>query len=97
MRVAETDVPTPGPDEVLVRVAYCGICGSDLHEYANGPHAIPTTAPHPASGVTAPLVLGHEFCGTVAALGSSVASRRGRRGGHRAELPLQHLPALSGR
>ncbi|GAA4698092.1 2,3-butanediol dehydrogenase [Streptomyces youssoufiensis] len=73
VRIAETDVPTPGPDEVLIRVAYCGICGSDLHEYANGPHAIPTTAPHPASGVTAPLILGHEFCGTVAALGSSVA------------------------
>ncbi|MBB5938711.1 2,3-butanediol dehydrogenase [Streptomyces zagrosensis] len=72
VRVVETAVPTPRPHEVLVEVAYCGICGSDLHEYADGPHAIPVAAPHPASGTKAPLVLGHEFCGTVAALGSSV-------------------------
>ncbi|MFE6775072.1 2,3-butanediol dehydrogenase [Streptomyces sp. NPDC057702] len=72
VRVTETEVPVPGPGEVLVEVAYCGICGSDLHEYADGPHAIPTAAPHPASGLTAPLTLGHEFCGTVAALGPSV-------------------------
>ncbi|MEV0261810.1 MFS transporter [Streptomyces sp. NPDC050617] len=73
VRVVERDVPEPGPGEVLVAVAYCGICGSDLHEYADGPHAIPVAAPHPASGATAPLVLGHEFCGTVAALGPGVA------------------------
>ncbi|MEE1836140.1 2,3-butanediol dehydrogenase [Streptomyces sp. SP17KL33] len=72
VRVAEVDVPRAGPGEVLVEVAYCGICGSDLHEYADGPHAIPLTEPHPASGSTAPLVLGHEFCGTVAALGPLV-------------------------
>ncbi|CAL9326023.1 2,3-butanediol dehydrogenase [Streptomyces sp. SudanB52_2052] len=72
VRMAEVDVPTPGRGEVLIEVAYCGICGSDLHEYVDGPHAIPVTKPHPASGVTAPLVLGHEFCGTVVALGPSV-------------------------
>ncbi|MFT2016551.1 2,3-butanediol dehydrogenase [Streptomyces sp. 796.1] len=72
VRVEEAPVPVPGPDEVLIEVAYCGICGSDLHEYADGPHAIPTHTPHPASGVSAPLTLGHEFCGTVAALGSAV-------------------------
>ncbi|MEU7042052.1 MFS transporter [Streptomyces varsoviensis] len=73
VRVVERAVPEPGPGEVLVAVAYCGICGSDLHEYADGPHAIPVGAPHPASGARAPLVLGHEFCGTVAALGPSVS------------------------
>ncbi|MCX4697356.1 2,3-butanediol dehydrogenase [Streptomyces sp. NBC_01373] len=72
VRIAEVGVPAPLRGEVLVEVAYCGICGSDLHEYADGPHAIPVAAPHPASGATAPLVLGHEFCGTVAALGPSV-------------------------
>ncbi|MFI8836493.1 2,3-butanediol dehydrogenase [Streptomyces afghaniensis] len=72
VRIAEVDVPTPRRGEVLIEVAYCGICGSDLHEYADGPHAIPVAEPHPASGATAPLVLGHEFCGTVAALGPSV-------------------------
>lgn len=51
--------------EVRIRVAYCGICGSDLHEYIDGPHAIPVDCPHPVSGRRAPLTLGHEFCGTV--------------------------------
>ncbi|MEV6380985.1 2,3-butanediol dehydrogenase [Streptomyces sp. NPDC051773] len=72
VRIAEVDVPRARSGEVLIEVAYCGICGSDLHEYADGPHAIPVTEPHPASGSTAPLVLGHEFCGTVTALGPSV-------------------------
>ncbi|ELP67771.1 2,3-butanediol dehydrogenase [Streptomyces turgidiscabies] len=73
VRIADVDVPEARMGEVLIEVAYCGICGSDLHEYADGPHAIPVAEPHPASGATAPLVLGHEFCGTVAALGPSVA------------------------
>lgn len=53
------------PGEVRIRVAHCGICGSDLHEYLNGPHAIPVDCPHPISGRSAPLTLGHEFSGTV--------------------------------
>ncbi|MGW0481136.1 2,3-butanediol dehydrogenase [Nonomuraea sp. NPDC003214] len=72
VRVLDTYVPPPGPGEVTIEVAYCGICGSDLHEYADGPHAIPVGEPHPESGVAAPLVLGHEFCGTVAETGPGV-------------------------
>jgi len=53
------------PGEVRIRVAYCGICGSDLHEYVDGPHAIPIERPHPISGRCAPLTLGHECCGVV--------------------------------
>lgn len=36
--LATADLPTPvvGPDEVLIRVAYVGICGSDLHYYQDG-------------------------------------------------------------
>src|SRR5256885_284699 len=66
------------PGEVRVRVAYCGICGSDLHEYVDGPHAIPVERPHPISGRRAPLTLGHEFCGAVvesADSGVSVGAR----------------------
>ena len=66
------------PGEVRVRVAYCGICGSDLHEYVDGPHAIPVECAHPISGRRAPLTLGHEFCGTVvesAALDVRVGAR----------------------
>jgi len=73
VRLAELDVRPPGPGEVTIEVAYCGICGSDLHEYVDGPHAVPVGAPHPASGVTAPLVLGHEFCGTISAVGPGVS------------------------
>jgi (R,R)-butanediol dehydrogenase / meso-butanediol dehydrogenase / diacetyl reductase len=51
--------------EVRVGVACCGICGSDLHEYVDGPHAIPVEHVHPISGQQAPLTLGHEFSGTV--------------------------------
>ncbi|MDA3645248.1 2,3-butanediol dehydrogenase [Saccharopolyspora indica] len=72
VRIGEVPVRAPGPGEVQVRVAYCGICGSDKHEFVDGPHAIPVDRPHPESGVVAPLVLGHEFCGTVTAVGADV-------------------------
>ncbi|MER7617211.1 2,3-butanediol dehydrogenase [Nonomuraea wenchangensis] len=72
VRVEDVQVRPPGPGEVTIEVAYCGICGSDLHEYADGPHAVPVGDPHPESGVAAPLVLGHEFCGTVSETGDGV-------------------------
>jgi (R,R)-butanediol dehydrogenase/meso-butanediol dehydrogenase/diacetyl reductase len=65
LRLTELIEPSLQPGELRVSVAYCGICGSDLHEYANGPHAIPVENPHPLSHRKAPLTLGHEFCGTV--------------------------------
>ncbi len=71
VRLDEVAEPRPGPGEVLVRVAACGICGSDLHEYEDGPVYIPT-APHPLTGVQPPVTLGHEFCGRVAAVGAGV-------------------------
>ena len=48
------DVPKPndiGPDEVLVRNEFCGICGSDLHEYADGPIFI-SAIPNAFSGAS---------------------------------------------
>lgn len=74
LRVEQIPTPKPGPQEVRIAVQYCGICGSDLHEYESGPHAIPVGTPHAVSGRTAPLTLGHEFCGTVVELGSAVSS-----------------------
>ena len=53
----------------MIDVSHCGICGSDLHEYAShGPSMR-------AAGVFQP-VMGHEFTGTVAAVGSGVSSHR---------------------
>jgi len=54
-------VPTPGPTEMLVRVHYAGICGSDLHGFEGR-----STNRRP------PLVMGHEFAGTVLATGEDV-------------------------
>ena len=68
------DVPVPSikaPDDVLVEVAYCGICGTDLHEYLMGPIVTPST-PHPLTGVTLPQTLGHEFSGRVVEIGPDV-------------------------
>lgn len=67
------DVPTPkaGEGQVLIKVAYNGICGTDLHEYYDGPIFVPTE-PHPLTGRTAPVVLGHEFSGTVVEVGPGV-------------------------
>ncbi|WP_207225732.1 alcohol dehydrogenase catalytic domain-containing protein [Blastococcus saxobsidens] len=67
-------IPLPGPGEVLVAVAFCGVCGSDLHEIADGPHAIPVDVPHPLSGAVAPITLGHEFSGTVVSSGPGVTA-----------------------
>jgi (R,R)-butanediol dehydrogenase/meso-butanediol dehydrogenase/diacetyl reductase len=68
------DVPEPtikAADDVLVEVAYCGICGTDLHEYMVGPIVTPTS-PHPLTGVTIPQTLGHEFSARVVEVGSDV-------------------------
>ena len=72
LRLEQIPIPRPGPRQVRIAVQYCGICGSDLHEYESGPHAIPVGTAHAVSGRSAPLTLGHEFCGTVVELGSEV-------------------------
>ena len=69
------DVPEPAvrPGTVAVQVEWCGICGSDLHEYLEGPIFVPTPeAPHPLTGESLPITMGHEFAGVVAELGAGV-------------------------
>jgi (R,R)-butanediol dehydrogenase/meso-butanediol dehydrogenase/diacetyl reductase len=56
---------------VEVEVAYCGICGSDLAEYRH-PFAIRPEKVHPLTGQQPPVTLGHEFSGTVVAIGEGV-------------------------
>ena len=69
------DIPEPElkPSTVAIDVAWCGICGTDLHEYLEGPIFVPPKGhPHPISGEEAPVTLGHEFSGTITALGEGV-------------------------
>lgn len=80
LRLEEVQIPAPGPDEVVVAVAFCGVCGSDVHEVADGPHAIPVGTPHTMSRAQAPITLGHEFSGVVVATGTGVTGvHRGSR------------------
>jgi len=60
IEVADVPMPEPGAGEVLIRVAYCGICGSDMEAYHTGMYA-------PG------LILGHEFSGVIVAAGPDVA------------------------
>ena len=82
------DVPAPrgvGSREVLVRPYWCGICGTDLHEYAMGPIVTPA-APHPLNGAVLPQILGHEFSAEVVEVGRDVA--RVRVGDRVSAMPL---------
>jgi (R,R)-butanediol dehydrogenase/meso-butanediol dehydrogenase/diacetyl reductase len=72
VRIDNIDEPIVTDGLVKIKVKWCGICGSDLHEYLGGPIFIPVGKPHPLSGNVAPVVLGHEFSGEVVEVGSNV-------------------------
>jgi threonine 3-dehydrogenase len=63
-RLAEVPIPSIGPTDVLIRVEKAGLCGTDLHIYAWDAWAQQRVKP--------PIVVGHEFMGTVAAIGDAV-------------------------
>ncbi|KAI5367652.1 putative GroES-like superfamily, alcohol dehydrogenase-like, NAD(P)-binding domain superfamily [Septoria linicola] len=66
IRIDRVEEPKPGDGQVIVDVEWCGICGSDLHEYIMGPSiALPTKDRPAANGVHIPVTLGHELCGRV--------------------------------
>jgi (R,R)-butanediol dehydrogenase/meso-butanediol dehydrogenase/diacetyl reductase len=70
--VTEVPDPVPGPGELVLRVSACGICGSDLKMFKS---------------MSAGSILGHEFCGEIAAIGSQV-SGSWREGDLVAAMPL---------
>ncbi len=59
LRIEEVEEPKPGLKEVKIKVKYCGICGSDLHEYLHG--LFPQSP------------FGHEACGEIVEVGPEVA------------------------
>jgi L-iditol 2-dehydrogenase len=65
LEVKDMPVREPGPDEIVIKVAYCGVCGTDLHIF----HGDQGAAACPPG-----TVLGHEFSGTVTQVGSEVKS-----------------------
>ncbi len=68
VRVGSLPDPTPKPDELVVRVGACGICGTDLH-IVDGDSPL----------VCYPVVPGHEFAGEVVAVGRNVSQGNGTR------------------
>jgi (R,R)-butanediol dehydrogenase/meso-butanediol dehydrogenase/diacetyl reductase len=68
------DVPEPrcAPHELVLEVAAVGVCGTDAHEFATGPHMFPVHAQHPVSGHLGPMIPGHEFTGVVTQVGVDV-------------------------
>ena len=79
--------PRRGRARSSVRVATCGICGTDLHEYIAGPIVTPVE-PHPLTGAQNPQILGHEFAGDVVAIGPGVT--RVAEGDRVAIMPLAY-------
>ena len=71
LQIEERPVPSPGPHQVLVEVAAVGVCGSDVHYYRHGRigHFV----------VEAPMILGHELSGRIAAVGHGVDPARIRQ------------------
>jgi 2-desacetyl-2-hydroxyethyl bacteriochlorophyllide A dehydrogenase len=61
LEIEEVPIPTPGPLDVLVKVVACGVCGTDVHILEG---KFPLFSP--------PRVIGHEYVGTVAAVGKEV-------------------------
>lgn len=74
VRLEEIPEPQIRPGAVKIAPAYTGLCGSDLHLFFHGPMPpMPSaTTPHPLTGETLPVVLGHEFSGVVEELGEGV-------------------------
>jgi (R,R)-butanediol dehydrogenase/meso-butanediol dehydrogenase/diacetyl reductase len=66
LELVEFPEPEPAPGKAVVEIAYCGICGTDLHAYQSG-------APYN------PAICGHEWSGTVSAAAADVAVREGDR------------------
>lgn len=73
VRIENIEEPDTRKGTVKIAVAWCGICGTDLHEFLDGPIFISAPGhPHPLSHENAPVTLGHEFSGTIEEIGDGV-------------------------
>ena len=67
LRIEEYEMPVVGPEDVLIQVKACGVCGTDVHIYEGDKGA---------AEVTPPTILGHEFSGVVVRTGQAVSNCR---------------------
>ncbi|OBZ76638.1 (R,R)-butanediol dehydrogenase [Grifola frondosa] len=74
VRIDDIPEPAVGAGQVKIKVAWTGICGSDLHSYLSIIPISPAIAPDYVTGETLPVVMGHEIAGTVTELGTGVDS-----------------------
>jgi L-iditol 2-dehydrogenase len=65
--IQDVPVPIPGPDDVLLAVSHCGVCGSDLHAFLNH---------RGYEGFPEQFTFGHEFSGVIQSIGSRVGNWR---------------------
>ncbi|MCD6519539.1 MAG: alcohol dehydrogenase catalytic domain-containing protein [Anaerolineae bacterium] len=63
VEIRDVPVREPKDDELLIKIKYCGICGTDLHIYAD---EFPNSPP---------VIMGHEYCGTVVKVGAQVRDK----------------------
>ena len=79
LRVEDRPDPVAGDTDVIIEVAYNGLCGTDATEYSKGPMMVPLETRHPGSGHVGPTTLGHEFVGTVVDAGAGARGWVGTR------------------
>lgn len=79
LRIDDVPVPAVGPNDVLVKVTYNGLCGTDASEYAKAQMMVPLAKPHPGSKHQGPVVMGHEFIGEVVDAGANAKNMIGKR------------------
>lgn len=72
LRLVDVEEPRATAGRVKIAVTYCGICGSDLHEYLGGPSGRPFDAPHPQTGIQGTTTMGHEPVGRITEIGDGV-------------------------
>jgi D-arabinose 1-dehydrogenase-like Zn-dependent alcohol dehydrogenase len=72
LKAVEDPTPTPTGTEILVRIAYCGVCHSDVHIHDGTFHLGKGKDLDIRAGRKLPFILGHEIVGTVAAVGPDV-------------------------
>lgn len=65
IRVDDVEAPVPPPGHALIRVLWSSICHSDVKEYEGPYYIMRHGRPNPLTGLSLPVVLGHEFSGTV--------------------------------